>query len=163
MRLLAERLATRRVDRYVCVSHSVADFCRDRAGLPAEKLTVIPNGIDINRFAIASPANLAELGVPPGRRAVCVVGRLDRQKNLQWLLAHSEEILAAAPRHDLVIVGDGVRPVAAPIVVGRDAQCTAGGDGCRSSCHRYRRGRRAGDSWLLGSSAGNPRGGPQTT
>lgn len=106
-RLLLERLATRRVERFVCVSRSVADFCRDQAGLPAEKLTVIPNGIDVGRFSNLSPANLAELGVPPGRRAMCVIGRLDRQKNLEWLLKNSQEILAAAPRHDLVIVGDG--------------------------------------------------------
>jgi len=38
---------------------------------------------------------------------MCVIGRLDRQKNLEWLLKNSQEILAAAPRHDLVIVGDG--------------------------------------------------------
>jgi len=107
MRLRVERLGTRRVDRYVCVSRSVADFCRDEAGLPAHKLTVIPNGVDASRFANVTAANLAELGVPSGRRAMCVIGRLDRQKNLAWLLTHAQEILAAAPRHDLLIVGDG--------------------------------------------------------
>ena len=37
----------RMVDRYVCVSQSVADFSASTARLPADKLVVIPNGIDL--------------------------------------------------------------------------------------------------------------------
>ena len=48
-------------------------------------MVVIPNGID-PAAAGATPIDLAELGVPPGRRAITFVGRLDPQKGLPWLL-----------------------------------------------------------------------------
>ncbi|MCE9554739.1 MAG: glycosyltransferase [Planctomycetes bacterium] len=106
-RLRTERAATYKVERFVCVSRSVADYCRDVAKLPAQKLVVIPNSIDVERFGHLPSLSLTQLGVPPGRRALCVVGRLDRQKNISWLLTEAKELLAATPRHDLLIVGEG--------------------------------------------------------
>ena len=107
LRLFIERFLTRKVERYVCVSRNVADYCRAIAKLPAQKLVVIPNGVDVQRFSNLPPASLAEWGIAPGGRALCVVGRLDRQKNIQWLLTEARELLTALPRHDLLIVGDG--------------------------------------------------------
>ena len=106
-RLRIERAATRNVERFACVSRSVADYCRDVAKLPTQKLVVIPNGVEVERFCNLTPMNLAELGIPPGRRALCFVGRLDRQKNISWLLTEARELLAATPRHDLLLVGEG--------------------------------------------------------
>lgn len=107
LRLRTERAATRNVERFVCVSRSVADYCRDVAKLPPQKLLVIPNSVEVERFCNLPAMSLTELGIPPGRRALCVVGRLDRQKNIAWLLTEAKEMLAATPRHDLLIVGEG--------------------------------------------------------
>jgi glycosyltransferase involved in cell wall biosynthesis len=107
LRLAVERVATRNVDRYVCVSRSVAAFCRGPARLPPEKLMIIPNGVDLGRFEQIAPVRLTLLNVAAGRRALAVVARLDQQKNIDWLLAQAGELLKALPRHDLLIVGEG--------------------------------------------------------
>ncbi|MBI2827320.1 MAG: glycosyltransferase [Planctomycetia bacterium] len=106
VRLWVDRRGDRLVDRYVCVSQAVADFSRAR-GLPAEKLVVIPNGIEVAKYDNIEPVAPADLGLPPGRRLVAYIGRLDRQKGLDWMLANARLWLDRLPRHDLVLVGDG--------------------------------------------------------
>ena len=101
------RWTARSVERHVCVSESVRDFSRDQAGLPAAKLCVIPNGVDVQRFSSASPAPLESLGVSPGRRIFLAIGRLERQKGFEWLVKFLPGVFERAGEHDLVIVGDG--------------------------------------------------------
>jgi len=103
-----ERWLVPRMDKVVCVSQAVADFCREKYRLPAEKHVVIPNGIDLSRFENVQAADVTTLGVPAGRRAILYVGRLDRQKGLDWLLKEvMADVLSALPQHDLLLVGDG--------------------------------------------------------
>ncbi|HND53620.1 MAG TPA: glycosyltransferase [Pirellulaceae bacterium] len=102
-----ERWTTRRAERIVCVSQSVANFTRDIAGFPAAKLVVIPNGLDVSLYADARPADPASLGVPPGRRFLVAIGRLTFQKGFDWLLEQATELLSQLPDVDLVFVGDG--------------------------------------------------------
>ena len=90
----------------MCVSQGAMDHCRV-LGYPAGKLTAIPNGVDYRQFAEAKPIELTQLGLPAGQRAILFVGRLDRQKGLDDLLANCPRVLAALPQHDLVLVGDG--------------------------------------------------------
>jgi glycosyltransferase involved in cell wall biosynthesis len=105
-RAWVERFACRHVERFVCVSEGVAQHCGE-LGYPSGKLTVVPNGVAYSRFAGANPMDLARLGLPAGRRAILFVGRLDRQKGLDDLLAIGPQVLAALPLHDLILVGDG--------------------------------------------------------
>ncbi|HJT35369.1 MAG TPA: glycosyltransferase [Pirellulales bacterium] len=105
--LWLDRLTARLVDRYVCVSQSVADFSREAAGLPGDKLVVIPNGIDVERYQRAEPLDLTSLGLAADRRAVTFVGRLDRQKGLLDFLRQSPRWLERFPLHDLLLVGAG--------------------------------------------------------
>lgn len=105
--LWLDRLTAGRVDRQVCVSQAVADFSRERGRLPAQQLLVIPNGIDLSRYTGVTPANLTELSLPPGRRTIIHVGRLDPQKRIDWLLDLSPAWLRQCPQHDLLLVGDG--------------------------------------------------------
>lgn len=102
-----ERWTTRRAERIVCVSRSVADFTRDIAGFPAEKLVVIPNGLDVSRYADARPADPASLGVASGRRFVVAVGRITTQKGFDWLVEQTPELSIQIPDIDMVFVGDG--------------------------------------------------------
>lgn len=95
------------VERHVCVSESVREFSQVEGRLPAEKLIVIPNGVDAERFAAAAPDSLTALGLPLGRRAIVCVGRLEAQKNLPWLFELLPGIFQALPEHDLVLLGDG--------------------------------------------------------
>jgi glycosyltransferase involved in cell wall biosynthesis len=106
-RLAVARRTDRWVERHVCVSQAVRDFAIAEAGLPEHKLVVIPNGVDLPRFADAKPAPLEEVGIPAGRRAMVYVGRLDRQKGLPWLLKLLPPVFAGLPAHDLLLVGQG--------------------------------------------------------
>lgn len=102
-----ERWAGRHALRHVCVSRDVAAFARSVMRLPADKLVVIPNGVDAARHAVARPDDLASLGVAPGRKAAVFVGRLDRQKNPRLLIAAAAEWMERLPQWDLLLVGDG--------------------------------------------------------
>ena len=102
-----ERFVTRRVSKVVCVSELVADFARERMGYRVEQVTVIPNGIDLSLYPAASAADLRKLGLAEGRRAMVCIGRLDRQKGLDWLLNLAPRLLGELPQYDLLLVGDG--------------------------------------------------------
>lgn len=80
------------------------------AGVPAGRISRVPNGVDPDRFtpgvAMRLPAGRARLGLAAGPLLVAV-GRLDPQKDLGSLLAALPEILPAAPAARLLILGEG--------------------------------------------------------
>jgi glycosyltransferase involved in cell wall biosynthesis len=99
------------VDRYVCVSRSVAQFSTTHGRIPPEKIVVIPNGVDLDRYPASQPAELASLGIEPGHPMVVFIGRLEPQKGIQWLIETSPTWLAELPNCHLVVVGEGcLRP-----------------------------------------------------
>lgn len=109
--LWADRWTHGSVDRYVCVSRAVADFTASTGGIPREKLVVIPNGIELARYPSPHRANLASLGMPPGRKTALFVGRLDVQKGVDWLLETAGLWMQRLPEWDLLLVGEGpLRP-----------------------------------------------------
>ncbi len=103
--LWLDRLTTRWVDRYACVSEAVARFSAQFGGLRPETLVVIPNGVDLGQFP-ARPARLSP-PLPPGRRIVTFAGRLEPQKGAQWLIETAPRWLARATNHDLLVAGSG--------------------------------------------------------
>ncbi len=103
--LWLDRWTQRLVDRHVCVSQAVADFSVRQAGLPEDRVVVIPNGIE--PAVTSAPIDLAALGFPSGRRAITFVGRLEPQKGLPWLLETAQHWLPRVPHSDLLIVGSG--------------------------------------------------------
>jgi glycosyltransferase involved in cell wall biosynthesis len=104
-RSLLERRIARRAQRVVCVSQSVAAAARRRLSLADGQCVVIPNGVDIDRFAGAAPADLTRFGVPPGNRPIVFVGRLDRQKGAERLIDFIPALETFG--HHLLIVGSG--------------------------------------------------------
>ncbi|MBP85872.1 MAG: hypothetical protein CMJ64_04005 [Planctomycetaceae bacterium] len=106
-RTVLEKRAARQADRVVCVSDSVAEFAASRWACSSEKLAVIPNGVDLERYPAKQPVDLSSLGIPSGRRVLIAIGRLHRQKGFDWLLELAPDLLRELPQHDLVIVGDG--------------------------------------------------------
>ena len=113
-RLWVDRATDRMVDRHVCVSRSVAQFAENQAGLRAEKLVVIPNGVDLRQYSGELPVEstvLQDCGIPLGHRVVTYVGRLDRQKGVVWLLDTASIWLKRLPDCHLLLVGEGpLRP-----------------------------------------------------
>jgi glycosyltransferase involved in cell wall biosynthesis len=102
-----ECLASRRWQHTVCVSQDVARFAKERLALPAERVSVIPNGINVAPFQLDHDKNSALGELPADRKFLVSVGRLDRQKGLDWLLDMAPTLLDRCPDHDLVLVGDG--------------------------------------------------------
>jgi glycosyltransferase involved in cell wall biosynthesis len=98
----------RRADRFVAVSPRFETLYRD-AGLPAGRLQLIPNGVDVDRFRPADAAERAglrrELGLPADGPLVLFVGFFSREKCPDLLFDAWTDSFAAAPASSLVIVG----------------------------------------------------------
>jgi glycosyltransferase involved in cell wall biosynthesis len=106
-RLALDRRTDHLVGRHVCVSRSVADFSISESGLPESKVVVIPNGVDVERFATAEPADLSQFDIPKEATTILSVGRLDEQKNPLGLLNSFASIAEEHPETHLLFVGHG--------------------------------------------------------
>lgn len=104
------RLTADVCDRIVAVSYAVRDFHSGRCGLPPNRYTVIPNGIDAAAYR-HDPAKRLELrrrwGLAAGDILVAFVGRLDHQKGIDVLLSAASHLGARGKPIHLVIAGDG--------------------------------------------------------
>jgi glycosyltransferase involved in cell wall biosynthesis len=104
------RLLDAWTDVYLVNSHAIADGLVRREGLPAAKMRVVHNGIDLDRlppFLLDRRAARRVVGVDAARRLVAQVGRLEPQKDYPTFLAAAARVAAALPDVDFVIVGDG--------------------------------------------------------
>jgi glycosyltransferase involved in cell wall biosynthesis len=107
LRLNLDRWTDRLVDRHVCVSRSVAEFSIQESKLDPAKVVVIPNGVDVERFRNAIPADLARFGIPAEAEVLIAVGRLDAQKDPHLLLDGFEMARRSRPALHLLLVGHG--------------------------------------------------------
>lgn len=103
----AQYWAFRFCDRVVCNSQAAARSLRD-AGLPEDKLEVIPNGLTEQAFIECAPA------IPP-KEGVVRLGMIARMnsaaKNQAAFLRAAAELLKQFPTVEFVLVGDGpLRP-----------------------------------------------------
>lgn len=107
--LSMDRTTLRLATGAVCVSEGVRRFSRDVGGWPDERLTVIPNGVDVTRIDRAEPADRAALGVAEEAFLILFVGRLHVQKGLHTLMDAAERLRAARPGLDwrIALVGEG--------------------------------------------------------
>lgn len=91
----------------VCVSEGVRQFAGSVGGLSRDKLCVIPNGVDAERFANAVPADLSPMGIPGGAWTLVTVGRLTPQKGQDVLLEAVAPLMGDHPDLHLLIIGEG--------------------------------------------------------
>src|SRR5262245_52598650 len=103
-------------DRLADEVNAVCEFSaralRDKDGFVRRPIEVIPNGIDLPRYAgVDRAAARATLGLDPVRRYVATVARFHPVKDHQTLLRGFAEVAAARADVDLLLVGDGpLRP-----------------------------------------------------
>jgi glycosyltransferase involved in cell wall biosynthesis len=103
------RLLLRRGDRIVAVGECVKRALVANEGLPAERIAVILNGVDLesaSRHAQERAAARAELGADEGTVIVLAVARLDPIKNHAMLVRAFAAGLRDRPAL-LAVVGDG--------------------------------------------------------
>lgn len=98
---------TPQMDRLIVPSASIAEKVR-REGREAP-FSIIPNGVDLSRFAVpAPPCSLRdEYGISCDDVLVGVVARLEPEKGHRFLVEAWPAAVAGAPRTWLAIVGDG--------------------------------------------------------
>ncbi|HEX9890579.1 MAG TPA: glycosyltransferase family 4 protein [Actinomycetota bacterium] len=89
----------RRLVVRIAVSEAAADFVSRR--FPGGAVRIIPNGVEIEPFAAAEPADL-----PEGRR-VLFVNRLDPRKGFRVMVRALAGLLESHPDARLVVAGDG--------------------------------------------------------
>ncbi len=105
--LAVDRRLSAWTDRVVGNSRAVAEFYR-QAGIPQERLTVIPSGIaDEEPPAVDADAVRAEHGWPPGAPMALFAGRLAPQKGVDALVAALDLLQHVRPELGTLIVGDG--------------------------------------------------------
>ncbi len=106
---LVDRVISHWVDRVIAVSEAARDFLVRAKGIPARKITVVPNGRDLSVFKPGQARELArkELEVGPEVAVVGVVGRLEPQKGHCYALDALPAVLSEFPNSRLLLVGDG--------------------------------------------------------
>jgi glycosyltransferase involved in cell wall biosynthesis len=104
---LLELWMLRRIQRVCIVAESMRQPLQE-AGIPAERIVLVENGIDTMRFSPDGPAlSRDELGIPRDAFVFGGVMRLSSEKNPLGLLDAFTQIAAEVPRAWLVLAGDG--------------------------------------------------------
>jgi glycosyltransferase involved in cell wall biosynthesis len=107
-RVLFDRLA----DDVNAVCEFSARALRDKDGFVRRTIEVIPNGVDLRRYAaVDRTTSRVALGLDAERRYVAAIARFHPVKDHRTLLNGFAEVSRARPDVDLLLVGDGpLRP-----------------------------------------------------
>jgi len=112
---MTDRVTMRPVTRFHALTRAVARSWRDNVGIPAGKITVIPRGVDLDRFeheTIDRDAIRRSIDVAPDAPMLLNVARQEPQKGQRYLL---EAIPLIARRHPGVVA----------VFAGRDGNSTS--------------------------------------
>jgi glycosyltransferase involved in cell wall biosynthesis len=103
------RATVLRADAFVAISGPICAELR-KAGVPADRILVVPNGVDVERFRPAAADERAalrrSLGLPEGPLVV-YTGRLSPEKGVDVLVTAWPRVLARIPSARLWMLGDG--------------------------------------------------------
>ncbi|MGD8397171.1 MAG: glycosyltransferase family 4 protein [Candidatus Eiseniibacteriota bacterium] len=105
-----DRLTARRVDRYITNSRAGARYLERHRGVPAGRVDVVENGIDVDRFAAAAGRRQATrdaLAVPEGRTAILTVANLRAPKGLDVLVGAAARLRDAGLDLVWLVAGSG--------------------------------------------------------
>lgn len=95
------RVAYPRAERVIAVSQGIADDLQERFGVPTDRLSIIPNPVDVDGIAAAS-----RVDTPPliDRAYAIVLSRLSANKNVMLAI---EALSRSTSGLSLLILGDG--------------------------------------------------------
>jgi len=109
---LKAAIADGRVVACVCCAESTR-AAYEAAGIPAELLHVIPNGVDLLRFRPDAARRLAlrtSLDIPASAPVVVFAARYDAMKNVPLFLRAAREWLGREPGGQVLMCGAGMTP-----------------------------------------------------
>ena len=100
-------------DRVIAVSQAVKEHLVEQ-GLPAHKIRVVYNGIDLSRFAPPPDLSAAKtaIGLPGAALVVGVVAHLSPKKGHRWFLEAVAPLLAEWPDLRILLLGEGAERAA---------------------------------------------------
>jgi glycosyltransferase involved in cell wall biosynthesis len=106
--LAIDRWLARWTDRVVGNSNAVVDFYRQNAGIPENRLVMIPSGIAAEEPPVVDRAQVRrELGLPTDCALALFAGRLAPQKGVDDLIDALDLLQHVLPALRTLIVGDG--------------------------------------------------------
>ncbi|MBN1559559.1 glycosyltransferase [candidate division KSB1 bacterium] len=107
-RFWSYRYAIRRADKVISVSQATAEWLVQKRKVAAEKVMIIPYGVDLAKFNPAIKAvHRKDIGAGDDDIVIGQVARLDEQKGHTYLIDAASMIIALQPRAKFVLVGDG--------------------------------------------------------
>lgn len=104
------RMLTGMTDAFIGVADSHGNFLREFEKFPADKVHVVRNGIDCDRFCPdpeAASNVRAELNLPDDTPLVGIVAALRSEKNHTMLVRAAAKVRQSHPDAHWIIVGDG--------------------------------------------------------
>jgi glycosyltransferase involved in cell wall biosynthesis len=104
------RLLTPLTDAFVGVAAEHGRYLVENERFPAEKVHVISNGVDVERFQFSTAARAAvrrELGIDELATVVGIVAALRHEKNHLLFLRTAAHVHAELPEARFLLVGDG--------------------------------------------------------
>jgi glycosyltransferase involved in cell wall biosynthesis len=110
-----EHLVYRRASRFIVLSRAFAKILAGEYGVREDRIRIVPGGVDVARFrGVGTRAEARRaLGWEIDRPTVVTVRRLVHAKGLENLIDAAQQIRAAVPGVQVVIVGTG--PLAAEL------------------------------------------------
>jgi glycosyltransferase involved in cell wall biosynthesis len=105
------RMLTPITDAFVAVADSHGAHLIHNERFPAEKVVVIPNGVDTRRFAPVPDVLAArgELGIGPTDPVVTIVAALRPEKNHELFLSMAQRVSRQLTSAKFLVIGDGPR------------------------------------------------------
>jgi len=103
-----DRATARWCQRIIAVSRGTAEFVVEREGIPRDKVVVIPNGVDLERFRPGDRVRArTHLGVSVDAFVLACVGRLHPQKGHRYLFEAIAAVHGRTREFICLIAGDG--------------------------------------------------------
>jgi len=97
-------------DAFIAVAKPHGQFLVDFEHFPSNKVAVIPNGVDTNRFRPNQESRAvvrSELGLEPNTPLIGIVAALRPEKNHPLFLNAASKVLEKSPKAQFVIIGEG--------------------------------------------------------
>jgi len=104
--LLDDKIIFKKSDKIIAVSNELGEDIKNQYKIPEDKLVVIPNGIDINKFKPMSVEDLKKKLNLKNEKVIVSVGTMNKQKGFHLLLKILPDILKKK-KVKLIIIGTG--------------------------------------------------------
>jgi glycosyltransferase involved in cell wall biosynthesis len=105
--LVAAKIGNALADRVTVNAEAVREFVHANEGCPKDKMTVIPSGVDTDRFRpLAGTGFKARLGLPEERPVIGVVTRMRVRKGVEEFICAVGQVRRAHADAHAVIVGE---------------------------------------------------------